>query len=70
MSGGLLSNREARPKSLDVAEDKSKISYKTMAFKVEEDLHTALKIHAVRKNKQIGTIINELIKAYLQEQEG
>jgi predicted HicB family RNase H-like nuclease len=63
-----LGNREPRKKDLNMNDEPEKITYKTMAFKVEEHLHTALKLHAVKKNEQIGAVVNDLLRAYLKEQ--
>lgn len=66
---GLLSNREPRSKGLDVASDlKTVKSYKTMAFKVDEELQMAMKLHCVKTGKQMGTVLNELIEQYLKDQ--
>ncbi len=62
-----ISGNNEQEKNLDKTDDK-KVLYKTMAFKVEEDLHTALKLNSVKKNKQMGTIVNELIRDYLKSQ--
>lgn len=65
---GILSNREPRSKGLDVASDLKPVkSYKTMAFKVEEELQMAMKLHCVKTGKQMGAVLNELMRQYLRE---
>jgi hypothetical protein len=48
--------------------ENAKVLYKTMAFRVEEDLHTLLKLNSIKNNKQMGIIINDLIRDYLKSQ--
>lgn len=67
---GLLQNRAPRTKpelKADVAEKGSKVSYKTMAFKVEEDLQTSLKVHCARTGKTIAEVLNELMRQHLKD---
>lgn len=61
---GLLSNREPR-KTVEIESDDDKKTYKTMAFKVEEDLQSAMKIHCVRTGKVMANELNDLIREFL-----
>lgn len=64
---GLLSNREPRKTDIDMTNDDAKKSFKTMAFKVEEGLQTALKIHCMLNGKVMADELNAMIRDYLNE---
>lgn len=63
---GLLSNREPRKTEISESDD-SKKSFKTMAFKVEEDLQTALKIYCMLNGKIMADELNAMIRDYLKK---
>ena len=70
---GLLQNRAPRTRPelkadiSDIPERGGKVLFKTMAFKVEEDLHSSMKVHCARSGKTIADVINELMRQHLKE---
>lgn len=68
---GMLQNRAPRTKQdlfsgiNDVVEEKK--SYRTMAFKVEEDLQKEMRLYCLQNGKIMATVLNNLMRNYLKE---
>jgi hypothetical protein len=66
MSGGVI-EKDLSAQPTATAQQEEPRSYKTMAFKVDEELQKAMRLHCLKNGKVMAVVINNLMRDYLSE---